>query len=115
VQTLGLHTFYDFRKGKRLRPFVGAGAGAAMLNFKFEGPADINPSFIVIGDDRDFSHYFNFFGGATYNVTQNLRLGAGIEYVTLKDDTIQSNIGGIEGINRAYNFFLSARWFFRDQ
>ena len=112
VQTLGLHAFYDFRARKRIRPFLGVGAGGARLKFNFEGPANHDPTIIVSGHDVDYSHYFNYFAGATYNVSPTLRLGAGVEYVTLKDDTIESNIGGIEGINRSYNYFLSLRWFF---
>ena len=112
VQTLGAHIFYDFRSGQRIRPFVGMGAGASRLDFKFEGPADHFPSFIVRGDDTNYGHYFNVLAGVTYNVSPALRLGLGVEYVTLPDDAIESNIGGIEGINRSYNYFLSARWFF---
>ncbi len=113
VQTLGAHIFYDFRSGQRIRPFIGMGAGASRLDFKFEGPADHFPSFIVRGDDTNYGHYFNVLAGVTYNVSPELRLGLGVEYVTLPDDAIESNIGGIEGINRSYNYFLSARWFFR--
>lgn len=112
VQSLGLHGFYDFRRGRKIRPFVGAGVGVASLNFEFEGPADINPDFIVRGKDRDFSHYFNYFAGASYHIDDHWRIGMGAEYVTLRDDSIDSNLGGIDGINRAYNFFVGVRYFF---
>uniref|UniRef100_UPI0030DA2702 outer membrane beta-barrel protein n=1 Tax=uncultured Maricaulis sp. TaxID=174710 RepID=UPI0030DA2702 len=46
-RSLGVHAFYDFREGKRLRPFLGAGGGAGGLDFTFSGPAAINPDFIV--------------------------------------------------------------------
>lgn len=115
VQTVGLHALYDFRAKKNIRPFVGAGIGGAMLNFKFAGPADINPAFIVEGEDYDFSHYFSYFAGVTFRMSPTLRIGTGVEYVTLKDDTINSNIGPIEGINRSYNYFVSARWFFGER
>jgi len=112
VQSLGLHAFYDFRNGKKLRPFLGAGVGGAILDFEFAGPTNHNPNFIVVGDDTNLSHYFNYFAGATYHINPKLRLGMGVEYVTLKDDAIESNIGGIMGINRSYNYFVGVRYFF---
>mgnify|MGYP003700652373 CR=1 FL=1 len=54
-RSLGMHAFYDFRHGKRLRPFVGAGGGAGIQDFDFTGPADINPDFIVVGKDTNMS------------------------------------------------------------
>ncbi|KCZ93801.1 outer membrane beta-barrel protein [Hyphomonas johnsonii] len=112
VQTLGLHAFYDFRAGKKIRPFVGVGVGGAVLDFSFSGPADISPGFIVTGDDQDFSHYFDFFAGTSYHINDRWRLSASAEYVTLRDDSIDSNIGEIDGINRAYNYTVGVRYFF---
>jgi opacity protein-like surface antigen len=112
IETFGLHAFRDFRKGKKIRPFLGAGGGLATLDFVFEGPADIDPSFIVSGQDEDDSYYINFFAGSSYHFNERWRLSGGVEYVTLKDQSIDSNLGGIDGINRAYNFFVGARYFF---
>ena len=110
-RSLGLHAFYDFREGERFRPFVGAGGGAGTLDFNFEGPADVNPDFIVVGKDTNSSAYWNLFLGATYHVNDTFRVSAGSEYVSYSDQAVESNIGGIDGINRAYNFYVGTRWF----
>lgn len=53
--TLGVHLFQDFRPAKKPRPFVGPWLGGGILDFDFKGPADINPDFIVIGNDTNIS------------------------------------------------------------
>ena len=105
-----VHVFRDFRPAKRLRPFIGFGLGGGILDFDFKGPADINPDFIVIGNDTNISTYGNVFAGSTYHINSQLRVGAGLEYFTFSDQAVESNIGDIDGINRSYNFFLSLRW-----
>lgn len=110
-RSLGVHAFYDFRHGKRLCPFVGAGGGAGIQDFDFTGPADINPDFIVVGKDTNSSAYWNLFAGATYHVSEHVRLSLGTEYVSYSDQAVASNLGGIDGINRAYNFYVGTRWF----
>ncbi len=107
---LGLHLFRDFRTGKKLRPFVGIGIGGGILDFDFKGPADINPDFIVIGNDTNISSYGNVFAGSTYHINSKLRVGLGFEYFSFSDQAVESNIGNIDGINRSYNFFVSMRW-----
>ncbi|MAN45254.1 MAG: outer membrane beta-barrel protein [Alphaproteobacteria bacterium] len=113
-RSLGLHAFHDFRNGKRLRPFLGAGGGVGVLDFTFEGPADINPDFTVIGKDTNSSAYWNLFAGATYHVSDRFRVSFGTEYVSYSDQAVASNLGGIDGINRAYNFYIGTRWFLPD-
>lgn len=108
--TLGLHLFRDFRPEKKLRPFVGIGVGGGILDFDFKGPADINPDFIVIGNDTNISTYGNVFAGSTYHINSQLRVGLGFEYFSFSDQAVESNIGDIDGINRSYNFFVSMRW-----
>ena len=110
-RSLGAHLFYDFRKGRKLRPFIGAGGGAGVQDFEFSGPADINPDFIVTVKDTNSSAYWNALAGTSYHFTPRFRLSAGVEYVTYTDQAVASNIGGIDGINRAYNFYVGARWF----
>ena len=110
AHSLGVHVFRDFRPEKRLRPFIGFGLGGGILDFDFKGPADINPDFIVIGNDTNISTYGNVFAGSTYHINSQLRVGAGLEYFTFSDQAVESNIGDIDGINRSYNFFLSLRW-----
>ncbi|MEO1965585.1 outer membrane beta-barrel protein [Hyphomonas sp.] len=110
-RSMGAHVFYDFRKGKKLRPFVGAGGGAGVQDFEFSGPADINPDFIVEVKDTNSSAYWNALAGTSYHFSPRFRLSAGVEYVTYTDQAVASNIGGIDGINRAYNFYVGARWF----
>jgi len=110
AHALGLHVFHDFRPGKKLRPFVGAGLGGGILDFDFKGPADNDPSLIVIGNDTNISSYGNVFLGSTYHINSQLRLGGGFEYFTFTDQAVESNIGDIDGINRSYNFFVSLRW-----
>ena len=110
-RSLGVHAFYDFREGKRLRPFLGAGGGAGVLDFTFSGPADINPDFIVVAKDTNSSAYWNLFAGATYHVSDSFRVSLGSEYVSYSDQAVASNLGGIDGINRAYNFSIGTRWF----
>ena len=110
AHTLGLHLFRDFRTGTKFRPFVGAGLGGGILDFDFQGPADNDPSLIVIGDDTNISSYGNFFLGSTYHINSQLRIGSGFEYFTFTDQAVESNIGDIDGINRSYNFFVSLRW-----
>ena len=113
-RSIGVHAFYDFREGKRLRPFLGAGGGAGGLDFNFSGPADINPDFIVVGKDTNSSAYWNLFAGMTYHLSDNFRLSLGSEYVSYSDQAVASNLGGIDGINRAYNFYVGTRWFLPD-
>ena len=113
-RSMGMHAFYDFRNGKRIRPFLGAGGGAGVLDFTFSGPADINPDFIVVGEDTNSSAYWNLFAGATYHVSDRFRLSLGTEYVSYSDQAVASNLGGIDGINRAYNFYIGTRWFLPD-
>lgn len=110
--TLGLHGFYDFRKGKSLRPFLGFGAGYGIQEFEFSGPADIAPSFIIQGSDSFGSPYFTYFVGATYHLNDRVALGLGGEYFTFRDRAVSSNLGPIEGINRAYEYFASVRYRF---
>ena len=110
AHTLGVHVFRDFRTGRKLRPFIGAGIGGGILDFDFKGPADINPDFIVIGDDTNISTYGNVFIGSTYHINSQMRVGAGFEYFSFTDQAVESNLGDIDGINRSYNFFLSLRW-----
>lgn len=110
-RSLGAHAYYDFRKGRKLRPFIGMGGGAGVQDFEFSGPADINPDFIVIVKDTNSSAYWNTMAGVTWHYTPRFRLSAGAEYVTYTDQAVASNIGGIDGINRAYNFYVGARWF----
>jgi len=111
-RSLGVHAFYDFRAGHRLRPFVGAGGGAGIADFEFSGPADVSPGFLVVVKDSNSSAYWNALGGASYHLTPRFRISAGVEYVTYSDQAVASNIGGIDGINRAYNFYVGSRWFF---
>lgn len=113
-RSLGAHLFYDFRKGRHLRPFVGAGGGAGIVDYEFEGPADVNPDFRVIGRDTNSSAYWNLFAGATWHVSDSFRVSLGTEYVSYSDQAVQSNIGGIDGINRSYNFYVGARWVLPD-
>ncbi|MEQ9316453.1 MAG: outer membrane beta-barrel protein [Henriciella sp.] len=111
--TLGGHIFRDFNYGSRFRPFVGAGAGMGILDFEFSGPANINPDFIVVGDDTNQSFYWNAFLGVNYRLTDRLKIGAGVEYFTFEDQPVEANVGapeGIYGINRSYNYFLSLRY-----
>ena len=110
-RSLGAHVFYDFRKGRKLRPFLGAGGGAGVQDFDIAGPADVNPDFIVTVRDTNSSAYWNAFAGTTWHVSPRFRLSGGLEYVTYTDQAVASNIGGIDGINRAYNFYIGARWF----
>jgi opacity protein-like surface antigen len=110
-RSMGVHAFYDFREGKRLRPFLGGGGGAGVLDFDFSGPADINPDFIVVGKDTNSSAYWNLLAGATYHVSDSFRVSLGSEYVSYSDQAVASNLGGIDGINRAYNFYVGTRWF----
>ena len=110
-RSLGVHAFYDFREGKRVRPFLGAGGGSGVLDFDFSGPADNNPNFIVVGKDTNTSPYWNVFAGATYHVSNKVRISVGTEYVSYSDQAVESNIGGIDGINRAYNFYVGTRLF----
>jgi opacity protein-like surface antigen len=85
-----------------------------VLDFNFSGPADINPDFIVVGKDTNSSAYWNLFAGATYHLSDNFRLSLGSEYVSYSDQAVASNLGGIDGINRAYNFYVGTRWFLPD-
>jgi len=107
---LGMHLFRDFWPENRLRPFVGVGFGGGILDFDFKGPADINPDFIVIGNDTNLSTYGNVFAGSTYHLNSQFRVGLGVEYFSFTDQAVESNIGDIDGINRSYNFFVSMRW-----
>ena len=111
-RSLGAHVFYDFRKGKKFRPFIGGGGGAGVQDYEFSGPADINRAFIVEVKDTNSSAYWNALAGTSYHFSPRFRLSAGMEYVTYTDQAVPSNIGGIDGINRAYNFYVGARWFF---
>ena len=90
----------------------GKASGCAHSNFS--GPADINPDFIVVGKDTNSSAYWNLFAGATYHLSDNFRLSLGSEYVSYSDQAVASNLGGIDGINRAYNFYVGTRWFLPD-
>jgi opacity protein-like surface antigen len=110
-RSLGTHVFYDFRPGHRFRPFLGAGGGAGVQDYEFSGQANVNPDFTVIVRDSNSSAYWNTFAGTTYHLTPRFRISAGVEYVTYTDQAVASNIGGIDGINRAYNFYVGARWF----
>lgn len=111
--TLGLHVFRDFNHGSRLRPFIGAGGGYGLLDFEFSGPANINPDFIVVGDDTNQSFYWNAFLGLNYRITDRIKIGAGVEYFSFEDQPVEANVGGpqgIDGINRSYDYFLSVRY-----
>ena len=110
-RSLGGHVFYDFRAGHRLRPFLGAGGGAGVQDFDIQGPADVNPDFTVVVRDTNTSAYWNAFAGATWHQSPRFRVSAGLEYVSYTDQAVASNLGGIDGINRAYNFYVGARWF----
>ncbi|GGB74197.1 outer membrane protein [Henriciella pelagia] len=111
--TFGAHLFRDFNHGSRFRPFLGAGAGWGILDFEFSGPANINPDFIVMGDDTNQSLYWNVLAGVNYRVSDRWKVGAGVEYFTFDDQPVEANVGGrlgIDGINRSYNYFISARY-----
>ena len=110
--SIGVHAYWDFRKNSHFRPFVGGGYGWGVQDFQFAGPADANPNFIVVADDRNDSLYWNALTGVTWHISSDYRLAFGVEYVSYSDQAVESNIGGIDGINRAYNFFLASRWFF---
>lgn len=110
ARALGLHLFRDFRQERKLRPFSGIGVGGGILDFNFKGPADINPDLIVIRNDTNISTYGNVFAGSTYHINSKLRVGLGFENFSFSDQTVESSIGDIDGINRSYNFFVSMRW-----
>ncbi len=111
--SLGVHLFRDFMYGSKFRPFLGAGGGAGLLEFEFSGPANINPDFIVEGSDSNLSFYWNVFAGINYRVSDRWKLGVGAEYFSFQDQPVEANVGapeGIYGINRSYDFFISARY-----
>lgn len=112
VKTYGLHVFYDFRDGHKFRPFLGAGAGVLRREVTFEGTADNDPNFAVFADDAYTDTYANAFAGSSYELTKNLRLAAGFEYVTGRDRNIRANYRDLPGIHRSYNLFVGGRWFF---
>ncbi|GGX73220.1 hypothetical protein GCM10011309_24060 [Litorimonas cladophorae] len=112
VKTYGLHVFYDFRDGHKFRPFLGAGAGVLRREVTFEGTADNDPNFAVFADDAYTDTYANAFAGSSYELTKNLRLAAGFEYVSGRDRNIRANYRDLPGIHRSYNFFVGGRWFF---
>ena len=113
VDTIGIHMFYDFRKGKKIRPFLGAGAGFLSRDVTFVGTADNDPDFVVSADDQYTDTYANAFVGSSYFLTDNFRLATGFEYVTGRDRDIRANFRNLPGINRSYNFYIGGRWFFK--
>ena len=111
VDSVGLHMFYDFRKGKKLRPFLGLGAGVQNREVTFAGTADNDPDFAVFANDEYNDFYADAFVGASYHLTPSFGLAAGFEYVTGRDRNIQANFRELPGINRSYNYYIGARWF----
>ena len=109
-QTLGGHLYFDLYKDRHLRPYVGGGGGVGLLRFRFNGVSEANPAFEIVGDDRDENFYWNTFAGVSWRVNSRLRLSVGAEYVSYFEQDVASNIGGIPGINRAYNLYAGTRW-----
>ncbi len=112
LRSLGLHAFYDFRNGRRLRPFLGAGVGLQHRKVSFSGVAENDPNFVLFADDAYPDVYANAFAGVSHHISQNLRLSVGGEYVTGRDRNIRANYRELPGINRSYNYYVGARWFF---
>lgn len=113
-QSVGVHIFHDFRNGRKLRPFLGVGAGVLNRTVTLNGTADIDPTFEIIVDDQYEDFYANAFAGASYHITRDFRLAVGFEYVTGRDRNIRANFRELPGIHRSYNFFVGGRWFFPD-
>lgn len=112
LKSIGLHVFYDFRNNKKLRPFLGVGAGVQSRDISFSGVAQNDPDFEVFANDSYSNLYGNAFIGTSYHINKNLRISVGGEYVTGRDRSITANYRELPGINRSYNYYVGARWFF---
>jgi OmpA-OmpF porin, OOP family len=89
VLTGMINAIFGFPIGAWLRPYVGAGAGVAHVNFDGVGLSDF--SSICCLDDSDNTFAYQLFAGADFMITENVALGGRfralkIGHIEVEDD-----------------------------
>lgn len=96
---LMLNTYYDFRPGKKLNPYVSAGIGAA----HHSGDLSIAGT---RADDTDTTFAWAAGAGVSYAVSDRLRVTGGYRYF----DTGNPDFGSIRTEVKAHEFRIGLTW-----
>jgi opacity protein-like surface antigen len=94
--SLLFNALYDLPTGSSLRPYLGVGAGAALVSFD---SADVGAD----GDDIVFA--YQFLAGVGWQVSRSLTLVGGYRYFATTDATID----GLDIDYRSHNFEAGVR------
>lgn len=107
VQTVFMNLYYDFDTGTRLTPYIGAGAGLALIDSKGKigvtGPG--GGSFSSSHSNTNFA--WNVGVGLEYALTDTISLDAGYRFVGLgKAKTGTVHLGGLSIYAKAKDLYM---------
>ncbi len=107
------NVYFDFRKGKSIRPYIGGGIGAANLDLEFDSIAGIPFSF----SDSDAVFAYQAMAGVEYKITPRLSLGAEYRYFATTDPEFDDTVSGtpitLESEYHSHNVLVRLRYYFK--
>lgn len=95
--SLGLYARKSFDFDWLITPDLTAGVGVSQIGYSFEGPADHDASYIVLGEGRNESPFFAVGFGLQAPVTEQFSFRVGFDYLQHPDQTFTANTGGLGG------------------
>jgi outer membrane protein OmpA-like peptidoglycan-associated protein/outer membrane protein W len=112
ISTVGFmgNLFYDFDTRSGLTPYIGGGAGGALISGDRAG-------FIVGGasiDNQDFQFAYQGIAGLSYEISERLDATADYRYFATLDPNYKtgSGVGVSDGTYATHNFIIGLRYIF---
>ncbi|MFI2812040.1 outer membrane protein [Microbulbifer sp. JSM ZJ756] len=105
---LFVNAYYDFDLGTALTPYIGAGIGNAMID------VDYSPSGVSIIEDDDSVLAYQFMGGASLAVSEQLEVFGGLRWRQTDDLSVNASLFPAEFEIGADSFLaeVGTRWQF---
>lgn len=99
-----LNGYFDINTGTPITPYVGAGAGAAIVNL------DLDLGTLGAIDDSDTVFAYQGIVGVAYALTDNVDIGLEYRYFATSNPTFKEGGGEIEADYGTHNVFLKATY-----